>query len=120
MFSMFNLQQVEAFLHGDATVLVIRILVALDHAEHGVHGRTGADAETFPVQQVADEHGREDVACAVEESGDLVILQVEVTVVAVVIASHGVLAVDLTTGDEGRLGAKFAASGNRPRYSWGR
>ena len=56
---------------------------------------------------MADEYGREDVACAVEQAGYLVILQMEVAVVIVVIACHGILTVYLAACDlfVGRAGA---------------
>ena len=36
-----GVEDVEAFLHRDALISVGGILVAIDHAEDGVHGRAG-------------------------------------------------------------------------------
>jgi hypothetical protein len=46
------------------------------------------------------EYGREDVTCAMEKSGDLMIVQMEIAIVEVIIACHRIITVYLTTGDQ--------------------
>ena len=101
-------EDVEAFLHGDALVSVGCVAVAVNHAEHGVHRGTCGLAQVLAVEQMADEDGREYVARAMKEPGNLMILQVEIGIIVMVVAHHGILPLDLTTGNEQGLTADAA------------
>ena len=94
------LQNIQALLYRDALVPVRSVSVAVDHTEDGVHGSASTGLQRLTIKEMANEYGRENVACAMEEAGDLVVLQVEVVAVIVVEACHGVLTVDFTAGDE--------------------
>ena len=54
---------------------------------------------------MTDEDGRKDVARAMKQTGNLMILQMEVSIVVMIIAHHGVLTLNLTTGNQHRLTA---------------
>ena len=60
---------------------------------------------SIAIQQMADEYSREDVACTMKQAWNLVVVQMEVGAVEVVVASYGILAINLTTGNQGRLTA---------------
>ena len=52
-----ELKQIKAFLNGNAAVLVLRISVAVDHTEHGVHGRARAYFQALAVEQMTNKNG---------------------------------------------------------------
>jgi len=50
-----------------------------------------------------DEHCREDISRTMKQSRYLVVVEMEIRIVVVVISAHGILTVDLATGDKCRL-----------------
>lgn len=52
-----KLKQVKASFNWDAPILILRISVAVDHTEHGIHGRARAYFQALAVEQMTNKNG---------------------------------------------------------------
>ena len=79
---------------------------------YNIHCLTGAVNKKPVRKQIADKHGREEVASAGEVNGNLAIRQDEVLIVKMVVAHYGSLAVNAYTRDKHRLGTNLSQGVN--------
>ena len=94
------IQYVEIVFQGYAAVLVGIVLIEVDEPVYSVHGDAGGESQRFAVEQVADQHSREDVARAGEVHRYLGVGQQEIFSPLVVVSGHAVLSLNGNGGDE--------------------
>lgn len=103
-------KHVKIFFKRYAPVFVFIIFVKVNQLIHHVHGLACAGFKFFSAQEIANEHGREDVARAGEMNGNLGVGLCEILAVDVIIAYNR----RLTSTGMLVISADFVPNFNRP------